>query len=222
MTRRLKARVRRQRGAFLETFMAAEEPIARAATRAIAEAGDGIKRDARAQIGAAGFGRRWQNALRVDHYPKGGEASVNAAAHVWHRIPYAGVFEEGATIGGSPWLWLPLSHAPRKIGRFRMTPKRYTEGVGPLQVVRRPGRAPLLVAQLGLSRAKARKGGKITLAAAKKGLSGGGKHRVIRSVPMFVGISTVRIARRFRITRIIGRAANRLGALYFKHLRADE
>ena len=140
MAGRLKARVRGERGAFIKAFMAAEEPIARAATLAIREAGEEIKQDARAQIGAAGFSRRWQNALRVDHYPRGGETSVNAAAHIWHRIPYARVFEEGATIGGSPFLWLPLSHAPQKIGRFRMTPKRYVDGVGPLQFVRRGGR----------------------------------------------------------------------------------
>ena len=102
MKGRLKARARHERGAFVKAFIAAEEPIARAATRAIEEAGGEIKQDARAQIGAAGFSRRWQNALRVDHYPRGGETSVNAAAHIWHRIPYAGVFEEGAVLSRSP------------------------------------------------------------------------------------------------------------------------
>ena len=219
MTRRLKARVDRKQGAFIKAFMAAEEPIARAATAAITEAGNEIKADARAQIGAAGFSRRWQNALRVDHYPKGSQVSIEAAAHIYHRIHYAWVFDEGASIHGSPFLWIPLSHAPQKIGRFRMTPRRYP---GPLQFVRRPGRPPLLVAQLGLSRAKAKTGGKITLAAAKKGLAGGGRNRVIRNVPMFVGISTVRMQKRFRITEIIGRAANRLGGLYFRHLKVDD
>ena len=188
--------------------MAAEEPIARAATAAIAEAGDEIKADARAPDRRRRLPRRWQNALRVDHYPKGGETSIDAAAHIWHRIPYAGVFEEGASIGGSPWLWLPLDHAPQKIGRFRMTPRRYP---GPLQFVRRAGQA---AAPRRAARAQPGEGaepGKVSLAAAKKGAQGGGKRRVIRSVPMFVGISTVRMRKRFRIGRIIRRAADRLG-----------
>ena len=171
--------------------MAAEEPIARAATAAITEAGNGIKADARAQIGAAGFSRALAERAPRRSISEGRRISIDAAAHIYHRIPYAWVFEEGATIRGSPCLWMPLDHAPQKIGRFRMTPRRYP---GPLQFVRRPGKPPLLVAQLGLSRAKAKKGGKITLAAAKKGLAGGGRNRVIRNVPMFVGISTVRHA----------------------------
>ena len=219
MTRRLKARLERKEGAFIKSFMATAEPIARAATAAIVEAAGEIKADARAQIASAGFSRKWQNALRVDQYPKGGETSINAAAHIWHRIHYAGVFEEGASILGSPFLWLPLSHAPQKIGRFRMTPRRYP---GPLQFVRRPGKPPLLVAQLGLSRAKARNPGKVSLAAAKKGTAGGGRNRVIRSIPMFVGISAVTIRKRFRITQIISRAAGRLGEIYFRHLKVDD
>src|SRR5690606_14187289 len=71
MKGRLKARVRREPGAFIKAFMAAEEPIAKAATAAVSEAAAEIKAEARAQIGAAGFSRKWQNALRVDFYPKG-------------------------------------------------------------------------------------------------------------------------------------------------------
>jgi hypothetical protein len=101
-----------------------------------------------------------------------------------------------------------------------MTPRRYP---GPLQYVRRPGKPPLLVAQLGMSRAKAKQPlGKVSLSAAKKGAAGGGRRRVIRSVPMFVGISTVKTAKRFRIGQIIARAAGRLGKLYLKHLDAGD
>ncbi len=220
MKGRLKVRVDREPRAFLRAFMAAEEPIARAATAAVGEAGERIKVAARADIAAAGFSRKWQNALRVDRYPRGGEVSINAAAHVYHRIPYAWVHEEGATIHGQPLLWLPLSHAPDKIGRFRMTPRRYP---GPLQFVRRAGKPPLLVAKLGLSRGRAKKGlGKVTLAAARKGAAGGGKNRVVRSVPMFVGISTVRLRKRFGILAIVRREAARLAELYAKHLKADD
>ena len=156
--------------------------------------------------------------------PARGETSVNAAAHIYHRIHYAWVFEEGASVSGAPFLWIPLAHAPSKIGRLRMTPRRYVDSVGPLQMIRRAGKPPLLAATLGLSRGKARKQhpGCITLSAAKKGKQGDGRNRVIRSVPMFIGISSVRIQKKFRISQIIARAASRLGDLYAKHLRVDD
>ena len=86
MKGRLKVKVDREPRAFFRAFMAAEEPIARAATAAVGEAGERIKAAARADIAAAGFSRKWQNALRVDHYPRGREVSVNAAAHVYQTV----------------------------------------------------------------------------------------------------------------------------------------
>lgn len=221
MTRgRMTATVERKRGAFLKAFMAAEEPIATAATRAIEDAAAEAKSDGRANIAAAGFSRKWQNALRADAYPRGAQTSVNAAAHIYHRIGYAGVFEDGARISGRPWLWLALPHVAPKIGRFRMTPARYP---GPLQFVRRPGRPPLLMAQIGMSRATAKRGGpsQLTAGTIRKGASAGGKHRVVRSVPVFVGISTVRIRKQFGVTAIVRRAARRLPSLYLKHFHPD-
>lgn len=218
--RRIKAKVERKRGAFLAAFLAAEEPIAEAGTRAIEEAANEAKAGARATIASAGFGRKWQNALRADVYPKGGQTSVNAAAHIYHKIPYSGVFEEGARISGSPYLWLPLPHVPGKLGRFRMTPARYPE---PLQFVRRAGKPPLLVARIGMSRAAARRGGPARLSAAtiRRGAQAGGARRVVRAVPVFVGISTVRIRKRFNVGRAVRQAANRLPALYLKHFQDE-
>ena len=218
--RRMKAKVERKKGAFLAAFTAAEEPIAEAATRAIEEAANEAKTGARASIASAGFGRKWQNALRADVYPRARETSVNAAAHIYHKIHYSGVFEEGARISGSPYLWLALPHVADRIGRFRMTPARYPEN---LQFIRRPGKPPLLAARIGMSRAAAKKGGprKLTASAMKKGEKGGGAKRVVRSVPVFVGISTVQIRKRFNIARVIHQAAERLPALYLKHFRED-
>ena len=70
--------------------------------------------------------------------------------------------------------------------------------------------------------ARAKKGvAKVTLAAARKGAAGGGRTRVVRSVPMFVGISTVRLRKRFGILAIVRREAAHLAELYAKHLRTD-
>src|SRR5207253_846581 len=78
-----------------------QRPIAKAATAAVREAGEIAKRNGRASIAAAGFSRKWQNALRVNVYPPQGD-SMRPAAFLFHKIRYAGVFEEGAVIGGKP------------------------------------------------------------------------------------------------------------------------
>jgi len=93
-----------------------QRPIAKAATATIREAGKIAKRDGRASIAAAGFSRKWQNALRVNIYPPRGD-SMRPAAFIFHKIRYAGVFEEGAVIGGQPFLWLPLPTVPLRRGR---------------------------------------------------------------------------------------------------------
>jgi hypothetical protein len=76
--------------------------------------GEIAKRDGRASIAAGGFGPKWQNALRANVYPRGGD-SIRAAAVIYHKVPYAIAFEEGAIIQGKPLLWLPLPTVP--IGR---------------------------------------------------------------------------------------------------------
>src|SRR3954470_15419731 len=101
---------------FVETIVKEiQRPIAKAATAAVREAGDIAKRNGRANIAAAGFSRKWQNALRVNVYPQHGD-SLRPAAFIYHKIRYAGVFEEGAVIRGQPLLWLPLPTVPIRRG----------------------------------------------------------------------------------------------------------
>ena len=119
-----------------------------------------------------GSGTRFANALRLNVYPKKG-TSLRAAALIWHKIPYAGVFEEGATIRGRPTLWLPLPSTPQKYGRYRLTPERYTKEIGPLQYVKRPGKSPLLFAKVKST--KSGKPGKPSLSRLKAGARGAGQ-----------------------------------------------
>ncbi len=178
-----------------------QRPIARAATAAVRGAGEIAKRNGRASIAAAGFSRKWQNALRVNVYPPHGD-SLRPAAFVFHKIRYASVFEEGAVIGGKPLLWLPLPTVPLRRGR-PMTPSQYVRSVGPLVSVERPGRPPLLFAK---PRA-ARRGRRAVSSSERK--------------PLYVGLSAVAIAKRFDIKGAAQKAAAQLPALYTKHLRAD-
>src|SRR6187401_937094 len=156
-----------------------QRPIAKAATAAIREAGEIAKRDGRSSIAAAGFSRKWQNALRVNIYPPQGE-SLRPAAFIFHKIRYAGVFEEGAVIGGKPFLWLPLSNVPVRRGR-PMRPSEYARSVGPLVSVQRPGSPPLLFPKYRAKRSRRR-------AADSLGRK-----------PLYIGISAVEIAKLFDV-----------------------
>lgn len=73
----------------------------------------------------------------------------------------------------------------------RMTPKKFIAQGGKLRSVKNAKGRPLLVA---------------------KNISG-------KSVPVFFGISTVSLRKRFNIVPIIRRAASRLGEFYFQHLK---
>jgi hypothetical protein len=201
-------------GAFKEAFTAPYALMAQAAQQAVAQAGDEVKTAARANIASAGLGPGFVKALRVDIYPRR-RNSLNASAHIYHRIPYAGVFEEGETIRGKPRLWIPLRSAPQKIGKKRMTPQEYVARVGPLQFVQVPGRNPLLFARMKGKRA----GGKVTLGKlrAAKTAKGSG---ATRSVPIFVGVDAVTIRKRLDIGSIVERASNRLAQLYAQAFRS--
>jgi Family of unknown function (DUF6441) len=62
--------------------------------------------EGRANVAGAGFPARWQAAVRSRFYPN--KQSGDPAAIVFDVIPFAGVFETGATIQGRPLLWLPI------------------------------------------------------------------------------------------------------------------
>jgi hypothetical protein len=89
------------RGEFAAELQKIEQPIAKAATAAVREAAELAKAEGRVSIAAAGFSRKWQNALRARLYPPNRD-SLRPAALIYHKVPYARVFEEGALIHGKP------------------------------------------------------------------------------------------------------------------------
>lgn len=192
------------------------DPIKEAATGAVRDVSQLAKTRGREAIARAGFGKRWQNTLRNDAFPKRG-FSADAAAWLYHTIPYAGVFEEGATIRGRPRLWVPLSSTPKLGGRKRLTPQNFARDYGKLVPMTR-ARAPLLGAAIGLTASAARKGPpyKVTKAALRRGASGSG---VIRTVPVFAGVDTVTIRKKFDLRREFEAAADQLPKLYLDNLK---
>ena len=209
----VRIRYRSEPGIFERAFLAPAEEIERAAQAAVAAAGELAKTDARANILSAGLGSKFAKALRLNVYPKKG-TSLKAAAQIFHKIPYAGVFEEGATIRGRPRMWVPLPSTPKRSGRYRMTPERYQKEVGPLQYVKRPGKAALLVAKTRAT--KTGKRARVTLSGLRAAARGGVR---TTSVPLFVGIDSVSIRKRLNITKAVRRARDRLPELYAQNFR---
>ena len=205
---------------FAEAMAKLADPISEAGTLAVRKAAELAKKEARESIGAAGFSKRWENTLRADVYPKKGE-SLRTAASIYHKIPYAAVFEEGATIRGKPMLWVPMSHTPKRLSRKKLTPELFATSVGDLFSVKRRGRT-FLSANMKVSKAEAARGApyKVRISALRRGAVGSARGVVV-SVPLFTGIDSVSIRKKFNVTRAVEDAAAKLPQYYNQFLKAD-
>lgn len=183
-------------GQFDKAMEEATADLKAASMGAAQRAAEIVKQEGRSDIASAGFGPKWQNALKVVVYPKGGKQSTHPTIQAYHKIGYSQIFEEGGSIAGRPLLWLPLPSAPKTIGRNRTTPSLYVKRVGPLFPIYRTGHRPLLAARLDTGR---------------RGAHGGRERKM---VPLFVGISTVTLRDRFSIREIAEKAADRLPELF--------
>jgi hypothetical protein len=190
---------------FKSAMKATYGQIAHAATAAIREASDLAKKESRANIAAAGFSGRWQNALRANVYPKTGE-SVDAAAFIYHKIPYAGVFEHGATIQGK--LWLPIeANLPVQAHGKRWTPQDFINNIGPL----RPGKAgthSVLFGEVMVGKT----GSVLTVSKSRHA-----KRATTKWLPVFVAVSTVTDPKKFDIGAVVRDVAGELQELFAKN-----
>lgn len=204
--------------------------ISNAASKAMNAATTIIRRDGRAAIAAAGFGKKQQNGLRV-RLIHGSKNEVDAVALVNHSISYFAIFQSGGTIKGNPYLWIPLPTVPKRAGGKRITAGNYAQIVGaPLHSIRRPGKPPLLAAYVF---GAPRPGRAATLASLRRGAArhrrgqantafGGkaGRFATI-SLPLFVGVKRIHIRRRFDLRVIYRRAQQTLLSTYLKELSVN-
>ncbi|TPN53991.1 DUF6441 family protein [Mesorhizobium sp. B1-1-7] len=220
MVGKLRFRMTAPAGAFERAMQRNQGIMAKAAQGAMNQAATNIKREGRADIKGAGFSNRFANSFRANVYPKGGQASVGAAALIFDTIKYADIFETGGSVHGKPMLWLPLPTAPKRIGRQRMTPALYIRQIGPLFTINREGKPPLLAANIGISARQRASGsvGKITNARLRKGAAGGGPKQV---VPLFVGVDDVTLKKRFNLRRITAANAAKLGQYFAENLKDE-
>ncbi len=204
------------RGEYAKASQALITPIAKAATLTIKGTADNVKIGGRSNIAAAGFSKKWQNAFRVNVYPKKVD-SVDASLYAYHKIPYAGVFETGMTITGNPMLWIPLPGIPLRFGGRRLTPKMFVATIGPLHSVNIPGKPPMLAAYLSAgattSNITVRKLKSGALIKSKRGIN------AVISVPIFYGVSAVKLAAKFNLKEVFNKAKNSLGKLYLENMR---
>lgn len=197
------------KGEYSKMLAAQYLPIAQTATATIKQTTETAKKEARQVIAAAGFSRKWQNATRGDVYPPKG-VSVNAAGMIYNKILYSGVFEAGATISGKPFLWIPVTGLPKRVGGKRMTPRVFVELIGPLHSVNRPGRNPILAGFISASASSA----KLTIAKLRSGQKRKNNKGAVKSVPCFVGIPQVQIRQRFGLNTVFDKADKNLAAVY--------
>lgn len=196
-----------------------ERIIAKGATQAMRKIGKLAVDAGRRAIGAAGFTANVQRTLRAINKPKQGFV-LNPSVYIHSTVNYLDVFETGKTITGHPWLWLPLPNVPPNpgsgtkfgglIGRPHMTPRQYVAKVGPLVTMHRPGKPPMLGAVVETGGRPTRRRLRSTFLKQRFGES---TRRTI-VVPMFVGVSSITIGKKFDVTQAIASVAPELSAAY--------
>lgn len=192
-------------GQFEAAMKAATDDLKNVTMAAANDSADKLKAAARADIGAAGFSSRWQNTLQVEVYPSGGKKSTHPTIHVYHKIHFSQIFEEGGSIFGAPRLWIPLPDTPPRIGAQRISPQLYVQRIGPLFPI--PGKTPGTV----LLAARVMPGSGSSLASLRLAARGA-KGAVTK--PMFLGVDQVTLRDRFSITEITEAAAERLPFIF--------
>lgn len=180
-------------GEFDKATKAINLVIAKAATATMKDVQTDVKTRGRRAIASGGFSTKWQNAFRVNFYPTHG-FSTKPAIFAFHKIIYAGVFEKGATIHGSPILWFPVKGL-KGFGRQHITPAKWVAKYGPLiRVTSKSGNLLLM--------------GKKT------------KRKNAKLVPIFIGEDSVKIRRKFNLQNVFATAAAKMPTLYNDHLKA--
>jgi len=181
-----------------------ERIVAKAASRGLrATLGDAV-RAGRAEIANAGFGSGFQRTLQGKML-SGSKEVLNPLAWIHSTANFADVFETGKTISGN-LLWIPLPNVPQWPGASpprQLTPRKFVQLTGAkLFTIKRPGKNPILAVK--------NEGG-IAIAPGAFGLRrrrGRQRREQPRIIPLFVGVPTTTIPKRFDVHKAIEDAVN--------------
>jgi hypothetical protein len=209
------------------------------ATKAMRAAGLLLKQEGRANIRSGGLGSKFANAWRVSVYPSK-KYSLHPAAYGKHNIDYADIFEKGGTIRGKRgMLWLPLPTVP-KVGKRIARPRDLSgvklfsiKGAGvPLLAAkirsaganrnsRIRGQVSLPTLRAGTDAAKIRKTAKLR-GKKKGGVKASNATANAVTVPLFHGVPSVTLRRRFNLNQVAKQVSARLPDLYEQNLPKDK
>ncbi len=135
-------------GSLVEYMEREYQNCARAVTKGVSLAANGVKIAMRTQVKSAGLGSRLANTWRGDVYPKA-KNSVSAAGVVYTKAQkIMEGFEYQTVVRGKDGLWLaiPTAAISKRIRNKRMTPALYEKSKGVrLRFVYRKNGASLLV-----------------------------------------------------------------------------
>jgi hypothetical protein len=153
--------------------------------------------------------------MRAKNFPASGNTLL---PEVWlhSQVNFEDVFTEGKHIFGNPLLWLPLPTVPLWPGDAtrQMSPRKYIETVGPLVTMKRPGKTPLLGAPVTGSLNPQPFGRFVTKARLRRGQLGGS---AVTLIPLFVGVPSVTIEKRFDVQDAVERATEAMQGLYIQN-----
>ncbi|NHQ74542.1 hypothetical protein HAT86_08690 [Roseovarius gahaiensis] len=173
----------------------------KAVTKAVADAGAGVKQDWRAQITGTGLGPRLARTIRSAIYPKG-QTSLNAAALVWSRAPaIVGAHNTGPLIRSKDgfWLAIPTEAAGKGTRGKALTPGDWERRRGlRLRFVYRRNGPSLLVADGRLN--------KRGLGVASRSKTGRGR----ATVPIFLLVRQVKLRKRLDLEKAATIAQDRI------------
>lgn len=188
--------------------------LQRASTNGLKDASNGLKRDLRADIIAAGLGQQLSNSWRnnkpgqpIAVYPQG-RYSMNAAAIVWSNAPHIiEGYDKGGMVRarGSKYLAVPLPMAQKILGtgkkRQRITPTLWEQKTGlKLVVVQRKGKNPILVAR-GVRISKSGRIRRLTERKATKTMGPRINLAGLAEAPMFVLVPHIQLRKRLDVKR---------------------
>lgn len=209
-------------------------PVAKAAQMAMKDAAMQLKLLARAHIRQVGFSQRWANAYKVYVYPDKGYSIDAAAFGLFKNLDFSDIYATGGTIHGKPMLWIPFKTTP-KIDRRRSaaSAKDYQRKGVKMESFKSKSGKPLLGVKVLMTRSQAnRRTVKVSLGdilsgargkrARAAGRAGGGLVR--RTVPLFFGVSSVAVKKRFDWPSVEARVNAMVPSLYEKAISklADE
>lgn len=200
-----------------------QQALARAVTGAFRDGAKLLQAQTRTAIVSAGLGNRFARQFKAFAFPRR-QFSLSPVIRGWHARAfkrskigrYANIFARGGTITGKPFLWLPLPTAPARIAGKPPSPALYIKEIGPLVPLRGAHGPPML----GGQSLRAIAGRHATVAQLKNGArnaqarAAGGKGRATVTVPMFIGLRSVKIPKKLDMDTIFASVLQQLPKLF--------